>query len=214
MPTVAEQIGRIVKHATVISFIAGGIFGCVVNSYVFALLDWRHLICGLLLPWCGYTIAYPLARWVLRRSHADSIAIAVENGCLNVAVPTVLIQLTLSQPESDLSLVVPVGVVIFASLPLWFYFIALVIKRRMTMPVMPLQVPSTNTGSVENAEPKVAIQHRKSKGTDEIATEITITIVGKWNDKHPACVSDAFDASTQTGDKVIPEVAVVDMRGP
>lgn len=84
----------------------------------------------MLLPYTGFALSYPASRWVFRRTHADSLAVAVENGCLNVAVPVVLIQLTLTQPDADLSLVVPVGVVICASWPLWIYFVYMTIKKR------------------------------------------------------------------------------------
>lgn len=92
LPVWAERIRKILKPITLISFIVVGIFGCAVNSYVFSLLEWRHFVCGMLLPYAGFALTYPFARWVCRRSYADSLAISVENGCLSVAVPTVLIQ--------------------------------------------------------------------------------------------------------------------------
>jgi predicted Na+-dependent transporter len=130
LPRWAERIGRILKPVTVVSFIIVGIFGIGVNSYVFALLDWRHFVCGMLVPYAGYFLTYPCARFLLRRTHEDSLAIAIENGCLNVAVPVVLLQLSLTQPDADLSLVVPVGMVICASWPLWIYFVYKIIKKR------------------------------------------------------------------------------------
>lgn len=159
LPVWAERIGKILKPVTVVSFIIVGIFGCAVNSYVFALLDWRHFLTGIVFPWLGFVLTYPLSRWIFRRNHADSVAVAVENGCLNVAVPVVLLQLSLTQPDADLSLVVPVGIVICASWPLWAYFIYLLIKKRF--------ISSTNK-SGDGAESTDASVDETKKNSDHM----------------------------------------------
>lgn len=169
LPVWAERIGRILKPVTVVSFIIVGIFGCGVNSYVFALLDWRHFVCGMLLPYAGYALTYPIARWVFRRSHADCLAIAVENGCLNVAVPVVLLQLSLTQPDADLSLVVPVGMVICASWPLWIYFIYLLVKKRLS--------PEASGKDKEAATESTTSENDSKKSAITSISEMTVSDV-------------------------------------
>ncbi|ELU01824.1 hypothetical protein CAPTEDRAFT_204666, partial [Capitella teleta] len=58
------------------------------------------------------------------------LTIAIETAIQNTGLPIILMKLSLSQPEADLSAVSPVAIACFMPIPLWIAFSVMEIRKR------------------------------------------------------------------------------------
>lgn len=116
-PKFAERSKKFVKITTIFIIAVAIVFGSISNFYVFYLITWKTLLCGLLLPWVGFVLSYLIA-FLIRQDHRNCRTIAIETGIQNAGIAIVLLQTSLKPPESDLAMVMPVCVLIFTPLPL------------------------------------------------------------------------------------------------
>ena len=73
---------RILKLFTFFVVLITFSVGVYANFYIFSLMRWYMLLCGLLLPWTGYLIGY-LVAYCLKQEHKDCLTIAIETGMQN-----------------------------------------------------------------------------------------------------------------------------------
>lgn len=82
------------------------------------------LVAGLLLPWLGYFVGW-LGAVICRREYEDRLAIAVEAGIQNTGIAIFVLKSALSQPEADLTTVLPVAVAIMTPFPLLAFYLCI-----------------------------------------------------------------------------------------
>ena len=130
-------------------------FGSAANLYVFRLITWRTVLAGLLLPWTGYGLAYGVA-WLAGRDARDRLTIAIETGIQNGGIAILVLRFSLGEPESDLTLVMPICVMLFTSVPLWALFIWRQLAKRYAVsdlsPLYIFQLASLSRNLVLPAE--------------------------------------------------------------
>lgn len=123
-PHLEESAKRTIKITSVVVILVVVFFGTYANFYIYLLMTWRTVLCGMLLPWSGFIVGFTAA-YVSRQSWQNSITVAVETGIQNAGIAIILISFSLTQPDSDLTLVMPISVLIFTPVPL---VICLIVK--------------------------------------------------------------------------------------
>ncbi|XP_017780480.1 PREDICTED: P3 protein-like, partial [Nicrophorus vespilloides] len=129
MKRVAAFLVRILKAFSALLLIFIVVFAIVTNLYLFKLFSWQILVAGLGLPWLGYTVAWLLAVF-FKQPNKDALVIAIETGIQNTGISIYLLRFCLSQPEADLTTVVPVSVAIMTPIPLLLLWIAQKFRNR------------------------------------------------------------------------------------
>lgn len=81
------------------------------------------------MPWIAYIVGWAVAT-CFKQKHEDRVAIAIEAGIQNTGIAIFILRLALSQPQGDLTTVIPVSVAIMTPIPLLFYYIYLKGKDR------------------------------------------------------------------------------------
>jgi len=122
LPRVRKILVRILKPLSILLLLFIVVFAIVTNLYLFELFSWQIIIAGLGLPWLGYVVGY-LAAGIFGQNHKDRLAIGLEAGIQNTGISIFLLRLTLTQPQADLTTVVPVAVAIMTPVPLICYYI-------------------------------------------------------------------------------------------
>lgn len=198
-PHFAEKSKKFVKISTVIIIIVAIVFGSISNFYVYYLLTWKTLLCGLLLPWAGFGISYGVA-FLLRQEHRNCRTIAIETGIQNAGIAIVLLQTSLTPPESDLALVMPVCVLIFTPLPL---VIALIGKAIMNCRQKRKEKEAlAKNGNVQDGETKQELEpENKDVKTAQMDASYSKEADGHQNREEVrgdgfAAVNFAFDSNT------------------
>ncbi|XP_055299331.1 ileal sodium/bile acid cotransporter-like isoform X1 [Sitodiplosis mosellana] len=127
-PRVARFLVRILKicSACLILFIV--IFAIATNLYLFKLFTWEIYVAGLLLPWLGYFVGW-LAALIFRQEYEDRLAISIEAGIQNTGIAIFVLRSALSQPEADLTTVLPVSVAIMTPFPLIAFYLCLKVRE-------------------------------------------------------------------------------------
>jgi len=165
-----------------VCYLAG--FGIYANRYLFEIIDTQIFFAALCLPLLGYLAGLALAL-LLRQPRRDAIAISLETGIQNATVATFLLQLTLPQPASLISVVIPAFTAIITPLPLLCIFIikTIVVKirnrRKTALEKEKEPEGETQNTAVETISEKVPSKHpekspeeRKSEGVDNPAADI------------------------------------------
>ncbi|PSN32976.1 hypothetical protein C0J52_24867 [Blattella germanica] len=114
------------------------------------------VIAGLGLPWLGYLGGTIMAR-LCKQAPDDTLAISIETGIQNTGIAIFLLQVSLGQPEADLTTVVPVAVAIMTPFPLLALFIYYRCSARW----------SKSKAQVLNPEEEERITSPSSNGTTE-----------------------------------------------
>jgi sodium/bile acid cotransporter 3/5 len=127
-PTIAKFVEKIIKPVTIVLVIVLVSMGLSLQYYIFSLFTWRKVVCGLLLPWCGFALA-ALVAWVFRQNLRDVKTIAIETGIQNASVAIIIISTSLPHPDSDLVVVMPFICLMFTPLPLLLGFIYLNMRK-------------------------------------------------------------------------------------
>ncbi|XP_063834534.1 ileal sodium/bile acid cotransporter-like isoform X1 [Ostrinia nubilalis] len=116
-PKIAAFMVKILKgfSSTLLIFII--VFAIVTNLYIFQLFTWQIVVAGMGIPWLGYMFGYALAR-IFKRPHKDALAISIETGIQNTGIAIFLLRYALSQPEADITTVIPVSAAIMTPIPM------------------------------------------------------------------------------------------------
>lgn len=123
-PRIANPLGRAIKGMSALLIVFIIIFASVTNSHLFLLFTWKIAVACLMLPVMGYIFGWIIARWIVRRSLEDTIAIAVEIGVQNTGIAIFLLRFGLPQPQADLTTIIPVAVAVMTPLPLMLLWVA------------------------------------------------------------------------------------------
>ncbi|XP_042224482.1 ileal sodium/bile acid cotransporter-like isoform X1 [Homarus americanus] len=105
-------------------------FGTYAYRYIFYFFNWQVVGAGLLLPTLGFTGGLIFAL-ILRQPVASAIAISVETGVQNVVIAIIILQLTLSSPNGELSAIIPASCTLFFPLPLALWLLTKTIYDRV-----------------------------------------------------------------------------------
>jgi len=122
-------IVRLLRPMFIISILLMLVVGVWSNLYMFRLIRPLLMLIGCLLPYIGFLLSGVVA-FILRQPPQRILTIAIETGIQNTALPIVLMNLSLPQPDADLSTVGPVTVATSAILSLFFAFAVVEIWRR------------------------------------------------------------------------------------
>lgn len=104
-------------------------FGVWANIFMFYILTWQMIVCGLLVAWSGYAVG-AIAAKLAKQPREKIIAIAIETGVQNTGISIVLLRLSLPQPQADLSSVLPVAGSIMVFIPLFLCWCKKTIRER------------------------------------------------------------------------------------
>uniref|UniRef100_A0A914X4M7 Ileal sodium/bile acid cotransporter n=1 Tax=Plectus sambesii TaxID=2011161 RepID=A0A914X4M7_9BILA len=162
-PDWAKTCKTIVKILSLLMVAVFTWFGLYVNRYVFFLMTWYTLLAGMLLPWCGYVFAFAIAT-ILRQDYKDSITISIETGIQNAGISIILCQFALPQPDADMTVVMPLCVMIFSSLP----FLAIILYRRIRRCFCPRE--KDGAVIVESGETDIELERKRSSDSPQILT--------------------------------------------
>lgn len=89
---------------------------------MFKLFDWKIILAAMINVWFGFALS-ALATYIIGFSVADRVALMVETGIQNTGIAYVLLNSSLSQPDSDIASVVPIAGSIVTPIPLFFIYI-------------------------------------------------------------------------------------------
>ncbi|XP_055343853.1 ileal sodium/bile acid cotransporter-like [Paramacrobiotus metropolitanus] len=148
-PQWANQAVKCIRPFTILMMLFIFTFGVYANLYMFYVMNWRTMLAGLIVPWCGYVFGATLAV-ISKRSKEQVIAISVETGVQNTGIAIVLLRYSLPQPDADLGSVLPVCGSIMLFIPLFLWFLGLTAYNRCCKSrVMEVR---TEEGSLEEME--------------------------------------------------------------
>ncbi|CAJ0587707.1 unnamed protein product, partial [Mesorhabditis spiculigera] len=129
--------------------------GLYVNFYIVYLITWRIILCGCLLPWSGYIIAF-IVGTIFRMELRDKITISIETGLQHVSIAMVILFVTFPEPEVDLALVVLFVHVMMTDKPLLIGYGCMLLYRKFT------------------SKPAEDLENEKKVPIKETFTEITL----------------------------------------
>ncbi|XP_023222731.1 ileal sodium/bile acid cotransporter-like [Centruroides sculpturatus] len=116
-PRVGKFLKRILAIVSGVIIIFIVMFGIYANLYMFKLFSWKIVGAAIINVWTGFAIA-SVAAYAAGLPMEDRIAVMVETGIQNTGVAYVLLNSSLSQPDSDIASVVPVAGSIVTPVPL------------------------------------------------------------------------------------------------
>lgn len=121
-PRTAKFLKKTLATVSVIIILFIIIFGIYANLYMFKLFDWKIILAAMINVWFGFALS-ALATYIIGFSIADRVALMVETGIQNTGIAYVLLNSSLSQPDSDIASVVPIAGSIVTPIPLFFIYI-------------------------------------------------------------------------------------------
>ncbi|CAD5229169.1 unnamed protein product [Bursaphelenchus okinawaensis] len=120
-PNWAANARKVLRPFLIFVLVFVVVFGTFSNLYMFELMSWPALLSGLLLPWCGFMFGCFTAIF-LRQKPEDVTAIAIETGVQNTGIAIMLLKFSFSEPDADISSLLPVIVACFTPGPLLIGF--------------------------------------------------------------------------------------------
>uniref|UniRef100_A0A914CS64 Ileal sodium/bile acid cotransporter n=1 Tax=Acrobeloides nanus TaxID=290746 RepID=A0A914CS64_9BILA len=161
-------VEKFAKWIKIVTWIAAALFtiiGLYINFYIIYKFTWSIVICGCALPWSGYVIAYFVA-WLFRQQHRERITIAIETGIQNIGIAILMLMVSLPEPESDLSIIMPIAIVLLTDKPLIIIWLVQKCYRKYH-----------KTDDEETVETKCGSINTES--TDSLQNGITLHLNGK-----------------------------------
>ncbi|KAF7990391.1 hypothetical protein HCN44_000196 [Aphidius gifuensis] len=129
-PKLCKTMVRITKTFSSILILFIVIFAIITNFYLFKLFSWRIVLAGMGLPWLGFMCGL-IAMTLFKQPVTDIKAIAIETGIQNTGIAIFLLKFSMSQPEADLTTVIPVSVAVMTPLPLLIgWIIKIVVDKK------------------------------------------------------------------------------------
>lgn len=130
-------------------------FGTYANWYIFSLVTWKSLLCGMLLPWSGFTVGFLIAS-LLRQGFVNALTVSIETGIQNAGISIIIVSFTLPHPDSDLTLIMPICAIMLTPFPLVVAFIFKTIwdcyNNRKVAKFSPVPVKSENIVSHDTTD--------------------------------------------------------------
>ncbi|BHF82926.1 hypothetical protein SprV_0802606600 [Sparganum proliferum] len=131
LPKMATKVRRLLRPLAILTTLFLVAFGTYVNLPICALIVEYPLLLptATALPWIGF-LAAGLVAFLLRRSRAEILTIAIETGIQNIGIAVLVLIYSMPQPEGDIGAVMPLAVSIFTPLPLLIALIVVSIRER------------------------------------------------------------------------------------
>jgi sodium/bile acid cotransporter 3/5 len=129
-PDWVQRSRKIIRPFTTIFLtiaIGGGIY---VNFHLLKLFTWGVIAAGMSVAWGG-CIFGALAAFLAKLTRPQIIAVSIETALQNPGIAFVLLQLSLPQPESDLSAIPLIGQYLMTGPPLWIVYLIFIITQKL-----------------------------------------------------------------------------------
>ncbi|XP_023296385.2 sodium/bile acid cotransporter [Lucilia cuprina] len=107
IPKTTQFIFRFLKPVSVLLSLCLVAVTVGINAFAFKEITLMIFLAALFLPIIGYILSFVLSK-ILCRSITDAMTIAVETSVLNMSLPIVLLEYTVTQPMADMLIVVPI----------------------------------------------------------------------------------------------------------
>jgi len=105
------------------------IIGTICNLHMLSKITWPAVVAGLLLPWFGFMLGC-FSAILLGQTPEDVTAIAIETGVQNTGIAIMLLKISFSGTDADISMLMPILVACFTPGPLLLgYAIHRIIKK-------------------------------------------------------------------------------------
>ncbi|XP_005187888.1 hepatic sodium/bile acid cotransporter [Musca domestica] len=123
IPKTIRFIFRFLKPLSIVLSLCLVALTVGLNYYIFGEITLLIFLLALCLPLLGYILSFILTK-LLCRTATDSMTIAIETSVLNMSLPIVLLEYTMSQPMADMLIVVPItSALVSLCLVLIFYIV-------------------------------------------------------------------------------------------
>jgi sodium/bile acid cotransporter 3/5 len=129
-PDWAQRSRKIIRPFTMIFLIIAVGGGLYVNFHLFKLFTWGVIAAGMSVAWGGYIFG-ALAAFLAKLTRPQIIAVSIETALQNPGIAFVLLQLSLPQPESDLSAIPLIGQLLMTGPPLWIVYLIFIITQKL-----------------------------------------------------------------------------------
>jgi sodium/bile acid cotransporter 3/5 len=129
-PDWAQRSRKIIRPFTVVLLVIAIGGGLYVNFHLLKLFTWSVIAAGMSVAWGGYIFG-ALAAFLARLTRPQIIAVSIETALQNPGIAFVLLQLSLPQPESDLSAIPLIGQYLMTGPPLWIVYLIFIITQKL-----------------------------------------------------------------------------------
>jgi predicted Na+-dependent transporter len=129
-PKLKSIVLKIAKPSLLIFLLCFLSFTIYVKYYIFALVNWKQWATAPFVPWLGFLLGATFAS-IARLPMKQVVTIALETGIQNVGVGFLVITYNFPSPESDYAILPLISVSFLTTIPLWFLFLGLTIKRKI-----------------------------------------------------------------------------------
>ncbi|PAA94443.1 hypothetical protein BOX15_Mlig008455g1 [Macrostomum lignano] len=120
LPRVAKVFRKILKPAVLVFIVFMFTVGVYANLFIWQLFNPAIIAAGCTLPYAGFILGGILAA-IFRQPWPYVKTVSLETGIQNPGVPILILQTSLPQPDSDLSLVGPFAAATFTPMPLFVW---------------------------------------------------------------------------------------------
>ncbi|XP_050395539.1 ileal sodium/bile acid cotransporter isoform X1 [Patella vulgata] len=168
-PNWAKKLVKIIKPLVFIFLLFAMTVGVYANLYIFDFFDPIILLVGAIIPYSGFLFGL-LISFVTRQPKKNLIAIVIETGIQNTGIPIVLLRISLSPPESDISIIGPIASSLFMPIPFIIILVAIEIRKRCCKKKLPdekndlamMDEPATFTKLAEDGSPAHSFENLNS----------------------------------------------------
>jgi sodium/bile acid cotransporter 3/5 len=151
-PDWAQRSRKIIRPFTVVLLVIAIGGGLYVNFHLLKLFTWSVIAAGMSVAWGGYIFG-ALAAFLARLTRPQIIAVSIETALQNPGIAFVLLQLSLPQPESDLSAIPLIGQLLMTGPPLWIVYLIFIITQKLKN--KPEIISDDNSGVTKEMLPSV-----------------------------------------------------------
>lgn len=128
-PKWAQFLRKLLKPCTAIVLFTVIVGGTYLSLYVFTFMTWEVIVAGLSVALGGYLTGAIVAA-ICGLPRKQIIAVSIETALQNPGIAFILLQLSLGQPEADLSAIPIVGQLFMTGIPLWItYLLYMSVKK-------------------------------------------------------------------------------------
>ncbi|XP_067944679.1 P3 protein-like [Watersipora subatra] len=117
IPKVSKVVKKILKPFVILVLLGVTSLSVFTNTYIYVRWNVRLVLAAILLPLAGFLLGGLIA-WVFRFNWKTIKTIALEVGFQNVVVGILAVRSVTSQPDSDLTVIVPVLSTFLVAIPI------------------------------------------------------------------------------------------------
>lgn len=128
-PSWAETSRMISRPFTIICLITAVSLGIYSYLHLIYLVNWKVVVAGMSVAWSGYAFG-AIFGWMAQLTKQQIIAVSIETALQNASVAFILLQMSLPQPDADLTVVPVIAQLVVTAAPLWMVLIGCFINKR------------------------------------------------------------------------------------